>query len=862
MGKWNIPYPRQTFVDEYRRGVDRILAEVEACKKRMLPQWKMLRSFKNLKFADTWKGNDRERKVEKRSKKVREKYETFLSYGEETQYNKILRDLISTLRDEDDPNEWRKISRRHMEELNKLRGDMQVAYYDFLDELKELITFIKDQKREEMEEMDALKDDIQDSKPLVKEMTEMTNEQRTKIAEVLYEKCMFGEITEAQRDAAIEKLNGYTGEEPMYELGNTAEATLTLVAAVLLTLSPFIAMKIGSKIQRKRALKLVKYYETTYPDKIKVKFSDLDMTKLSLQKASQYSKKNTLDKVITNSPNLQGSIYIAKHNGKPFALCGRYGQMFTQYGGSSNGFYSAITSGAQQSYYEPLCAEAEKNDDYYATVISMVYDGVMTPEIKQFWKKYHKEMKEAEKKLKKKEKATKESVDFSYTDKRDDIIKILYEKCDAGEITLDQREAAINRLNFYCEGEEIDPTEKVQVALDDYIMGESTAEELDLALTAIYESSPETETLFTAVDLDERYEIVENAIKEYKESGEATNEELKSMVEFLEAGYDVEATHRFTPFFGDDNEVEMLESAMDADDNYYEILDSYYLVKESVDELLEDGTLTQEEADAEYEKLAIGAYQQFYETAGAVLYLQISSLIQKTITTLVSLIATPINSAVKKAKAKKVIKAYETINADTIGTKMSDLSIKKISESYAGEKYYPELRQMVMTNASIKGTYYLASKGAKPFAFCGTFQFLEKRSGGGLGSTTTKAEPHIIYKSLCPEAKRHEEYYRAMMILIYVKRMTVEVKDFCKEFLKKAKAMDKAAKKEMAAKQKAEKAKAKANKVAKEYVEEDENDILYNKTVEKIRALYENGDISLENREQLLMDAQHHFYLS
>ena len=842
MGKWNIPYPRQTFVDEYRRGVERILAEVEACKKRMLPQWKMLRSFKNLKFADTWKGNDREREVEKRSKKVREKYETFLSYGEETQYNKILRDLISTLRDEDDPNEWRKISRRHMEELNKLRGDMQVAYYDFLDELKELITFIKDQKREEMEEMDALNDDIQDSKPLVKESTSMEASKRDRIMNVLYEKYMFGEIDGSMYTRAIDRLNVY---EPVTE---AIPASVGASAGVSVGFAASNA--INTKINSMQVKKVLRSYQGMKPDLIKVGIDDLNTQKLNFDDAVTRSENGNLKKIQESNLKFRGKFIIATHNEQPFALAGVY------YKPMEEKFHDRYSI-----YFEPFSSEASKNKDFYTLGLILGKMGYAAPDVVDIWHKYKKEVKEAKKKMKQPN-TTNESVDFSYTDKRNDIIKILYEKCDAGEITLAQREAAINRLNFYCEGEEIDPTEKVQAALDDYIMGESTAEELDLALTAIYESFPETKTLFTAVDLDERYEIVENAIKEYKESGEATNEELKSMVKFLEAGYDVEATHRFTPFFGDDNEVAMLESAMDADDNYYEILDSYYLIKESVDELLEDGTLTQEEADAEYEKLAIGAYQQFYETAGAVLYLQISSLIQKTITTLVSLIATPINSAVKKAKAKKVIKAYETINADTIGTKMSDLSIKKISESYAGEKYYPELRQMVMTNSSIKGTYYLASKGAKPFAFCGTFQFLEKRSGGGLGSTTTKAEPHIIYKSLCPEAKRHEEYYRAMMILIYVKRMTVEVKDFCKEFLKKAKEMDKAAKKEMAAKQKAEKAKAKANKVAKEYVEEDENDILYNKTVEKIRALYENGDISLENREQLLMDAQHHFYLS
>ena len=851
MGKWNIPYPRQAFVDEYRRGVDRILAEVEACKKRMLPQWKMLRSFKNLKFADTWKGNERERKVEKRSKKVREKYETFLQYGEETQYNKILRELISDLRDEDEPNEWRRISRKHIEELNRLRGDMQLAYYDFLEELKELITFIKEQKQEEMKEMDALQDDIQDSKPLVKEMTEMATIDREKVVERLCDKYMFGEITEAQRDAALEKLNTHM----MYEMGSESG----ILAAIITTVSAFVGLKIGSGIQKSKCKKLIKYYETTYPDKVKVKIDDLDMKKISIEKAVEYSKNGTLKKMMKFDPKLSGKMTIVTYNDKPFALIGEYFLGSPSNSDYNKDSYEGSVIGSWNQYYEPLSSVAKSNDEYYRSAITMLSYGKITPEIKKFWEKYLKEMKDVEKKMKKEGKATKESVGFNYTDHREEIIQTLYEKCESGEITLEQREAAIQRLNFYCEGETVAPSTKVCDAVEDYLMEESTAEELDLVLESIYEESPETEALFTTSDIDDRYEIVLNTIGELKESGEMSQEELKTLATILESGYMTELEHRISPFFGSEEDMELMESAVnDGTDRYYEIMDSYCLLKESVDELLENGELTEEEAQIEYEKLAVGAYQQFYEYIEDVITWELLGLIKRAIVLTTSLIVTPINAAIKSAKGKKVIRAYETINAGKISVKMSDLTIRKMDLRYGAGKYYPELAKVLDADSSIKGKCFVALRSERPFAICGSFYSTVKIQGEN--SYTTKTTPRVFYKSLCPEAKKHEEFYRSALVLCKVNRITPEIKDFARDFLKQLKALEKEEKKKEALEKKKAKAQAKADKVAKEYVESTEDDVLYEKVISKIQTLYENGGIDLEKREELLMEAKHHFY--
>ena len=92
--------------------------------------------------------------------------------------------------------------------------------------------------------------------------------------------------------------------------------------------------------------------------------------------------------------------------------------------------------------------------------------------------------------------------------------------------------------------------------------------------------------------------------------------------------------------------------------------------------------------------------------------------------------------------------------------------------------------------------------------------------------------------------------------------MSPEVKDFLKSELKKAKSLKKELEKEEKAAEKKEKAKSKEDALTKEYVEHTSEDALYDKVVSKIRTLYENGDISLERREELLMEAKNRFYFS
>lgn len=619
---------RQEFVDEFKNRVTNIMEEIVASKKRMLPQLKMLHSFKDLKFADTYKGDERERKVEKRSKKTREKYEKFLEYEKKEIYAKLLREMISKLRDEDDSLEWKRIAQPYFSELNKIRGDMHTAYYEFLGEFKDLIIFIKEQKREEMKEMDALEDKIDKSDKTIKEG--------------------------------------------------------------------------------------VDFMETT--------------------------------KV------------------------------------------------------------------------------------------------------------------FKYSDHRDEIVHMLYEKCSSGEITLEQREATINRLNSYCELTTENMCEAVNSAIESYISEKSTEEEMDFVLDKIYEESPELSVLFSGSDIDERYERVRRSILSMYENEDVTKEDLPDLVNLMESAYEYEEEHRNTVLYGTTGEIEMLESALsNGDDKYYEMMESYYTIKENVEEMLANGKLTKEEAELEIDKMTVSLYTMFAEATESTVK---KSILDKTVDALKSIIATALYELTSKSKkAKDLIIGYESINKDTIGTKFSDLKVKKFSLSYVADKFYPDLKQLLMRDAGLVGKAFVAYKNGKEFAICGLYssQSTGYTSYGGNGAVTiTSTKPTLFYKSLSPEAKRHEDYYRAVLALKYNKIMTPEIKDFAREFLKVTKDLQAKEKEALKAKKKEEKGKTKSVKIVKECA----GDNTYEESVKEIYNRYYAGEIDIEKREELLMEAVHNTYLT
>ena len=637
---------RKDSVDLARAQIEAILEEVRVAKQRMMPQWKLLRSFKNLKFADTWEGDQRERDVEKRSKKVREKYEKFLSFEERELYQKLLKELISDLRDEDDPLNWEPRTKRTLQELNRIKGDMKVAYFDFLESLKDLIIFIKEKQREDMEELDRLENELE-----AKESTSV--------------------LTQPNRKALKEGI---------------------------------------------------------------------------------------------------------------------------------------------------------------------------------------------------------ESMD--YAKNKDAIIRALYERCQIGEITLAQREAAMERLNQLCESEntvEENPVDALVEAVSHYIDGTNTADELDRTLCMIQESHPEVLRAFTGEDIDERYQTVLESIHSAIEYNALDRSEAKVWMEVLQNGYETEMTHRLLPFFGNEEEQTLLESAMDeGTDPYYNMMESYNFMVDTIQELVENGTLTEEAAMEEYQKLAINTYVQMYEHAEdeTTVYEYVHDQIGLAwcIGIITSAIAIPLGLiGTRKFKANKLIQAYEKLHADTLKVKFSDLECKKMSMEYAVEKYAPELKSIFNRDAAINGRAYLLQHKGKPFCFLvkykSSYTSYTSGSGGG-GVSFSDSAPRFLYKSIAPEAKKHEEFYRSVMILKYATMMTPEVKDFLKSELKKAKALKKELEKEEKALEKKEKAKSKEDALTKEYVEHTTEDALYEKVVSKIRALYENGEISLERREDLLMEAKNRFYFS
>ena len=636
---------RKDSVDLARAQIEAILEEIRVAKQRMMPQWKLLRSFKNLKFADTWEGNQRERDVEKRSKKVREKYEKFLSFEERELYQKLLKELISDLRDEDDPLNWEPRTKRTLQELNRIKGDMKVAYFDFLESLKDLIVFIKEKQQEDMEELERLENDLE-----AKEST------------------------------------------------------------------------------------------------------------------SSFVQPNT--------------------------------------------------------------------------------------------------------------KALKEGIEsMNYAKKKDAMIRALYERCQIGEITLAQREAAIERLNQLCESTttvDENPVDALVEAVNHYIDGTDTAEDLDRTVCMVQESHPEVLRAFTGEDIDERYQTVLESVHSAIEHNALDRSEAKVWMEVLQNGYETEMAHRLLPFFGNEEEQTMLESAMDeGTDPYYNMMESYNFMVDTIQELVDNGTLTEEAAMEEYQKLAINTYVQMHEHVedDRVMYEMDAELVVMLATyigALTAIIAVPLGiMGRRKIKARKLIDAYEMVHADELAVKFSDLDCRKMGIEYAVEKYAPELKSIFNRDAAVNGRGYLLQHKGKPFCFLVKYNssYTSYASGSG-GASFTDSIPRVLYKSIAPEAKKHEDFYRAVMILKYATMMTPEVKDFLKSELKKAKALKKELEKEEKAAEKKEKAKSKEDALTKEYVEHTAEDTLYDKVVSKIRALYENGDICLERREELLMEAKNRFYFS
>ena len=125
----------------------------------------------------------------------------------------------------------------------------------------------------------------------------------------------------------------------------------------------------------------------------------------------------------------------------------------------------------------------------------------------------------ADQKRKEKEhKMMKDTPIEEYVKNGERIRKVLYEKCAAGEITLEEREAAIAKLSSYTESVTHFTSEIVNT-IEDFCEGTLTCDELDTILTGYYKENPEQSLYFNGTHIDNRYNAMKNEIVGLYEAG-------------------------------------------------------------------------------------------------------------------------------------------------------------------------------------------------------------------------------------------------------------------------------------------------------------------------------------------------------
>lgn len=204
---------------------------------------------------------------------------------------------------------------------------------------------------------------------------------------------------------------------------------------------------------------------------------------------------------------------------------------------------------------------------------------------------------------------------------------------------------------------------------------------------------------------------------------------------------------------------------------------------------------------------------------------------------LTSVVATPvgktINRGLQRRSAKHLSKAYETLHNPKV--KWSDLTVEKISMEYAAE-LDSSVADAMKKDSAVNGKAFLATYKGKPFISAVETRI---RSTDGYGDVRSYGS-HTHLKAYDAEAKKHSDYYASMLLLKKVGIMRPELKRFVKTIIKEVKVT------------------AKETKAAKKFTKESAFNeytvqALKESAETKIRQRYESGEISIDQREELLM---------
>lgn len=467
----------------------------------------------------------------------------------------------------------------------------------------------------------------------------------------------------------------------------------------------------------------------------------------------------------------------------------------------------------------------------------------------------------ADQKRKEKEhKMMKDTPIEEYVKNGERIRKVLYEKCAAGEITLEEREAAIAKLSSYTESVTHFTSEIVNT-LEEFCEGTLTCDELDTILTGYYKENPEQALYFNGTHIDNRYNAMKNEIVGLYEAGAIDLDMAAEQVDYLSTIYDISIGEHVASLTEAVNHpmIDLMVSGMD---DYFGAIQEF---KESAEEGSDLGVRLnaldhfvektwQYFENNEGEMIKEGAADDFDK----ICEITNATLIVSTLACIALILSIPIGKAINMKKGSNVVKAYEDIHPDAI--KYSELDIAKMSVAGTAAKYIPEVAKLLSEDLRVTGKCYLVKYKRKPFAVIARLQQQTSSVSTGDNGYTVESSPYrFYYKSLCPEAEKHQDFYEAALMLKKFKVSTPEIKSFAKDLKKEYEELKKEA-------EKAEKKKEQEEKLAKSVKEaaiakesagiEYDNDRIYSAVRKQLMDKYAAGEITLEMREAALIEAR------
>ena len=429
-----------------------------------------------------------------------------------------------------------------------------------------------------------------------------------------------------------------------------------------------------------------------------------------------------------------------------------------------------------------------------------------------------------------------------YTEHADEIKRVIYEKCNRGDITLEQREILLNRLNDYRLSTESCEDLLIR-SMNEYMSDEITAEELDNVLVGCYQENASVTRELFGDDITDRYNGLYEAVHQMYRAGYYTKKQGRAMLERVEDAYEKEHNDRISEFLEttdvDDNAITeraerlapvtafmhmAIENADTESENFYE----------SVDEIFTEFC---DDIDAIYSTM-----EPMYEVSEAGAFI---AFLAGYFTTLAALIAIPtgVVKGVAKSRFKKFTKYFESMNEVPIP--MSEIKIKSVSVTDILDKFPTTVKRMVenstsnsnATGADAKVGVYNGKNVCAMICVNGITPF------------------EVFEKSMEP----YKEYYKTCFCLKAYSVMSPDCKDYFKKCMKEAKKKQKEVGITDDALKEANKT---AANIVKEYTDMDpsESSMMYEKVLNKIYRMYNEGALDFEKKEALIMEAREKFF--